>query len=57
MRKSGALLEPFWDLKISKYTHVPSEYITSCTLLSLRSISLVDRTSLCFIGLRNVMDK
>ena len=33
MRKFRALLEPFWDLKISKYveylTRVSSEYITS----------------------------
>ena len=33
MRKCRALLEPFWDLKISKYveylTHVSSEYIRS----------------------------
>ena len=33
MKKSRASLEPFWDLKISKYveylTRVSSEYITS----------------------------
>ena len=41
MRKTRASLEPFWDLKISKYveylTRVSSEYITSRALLSLRS--------------------
>ena len=40
-RKLRASLEPFWDLKISKYveylTRVSSEYITSRALLSLRS--------------------
>ena len=41
MKKSRASLEPFWDLKASKYveylTRVSSEYITSWALLSLRS--------------------
>ena len=41
MRKFRASLEPFWDLKISKYveylTRVSSEYITGSALLSLRS--------------------
>ena len=41
MRKFRASLEPFWDLKISKYveylTRVSSEYNASRALLSLRS--------------------
>ena len=44
MKISRASLEPFWDLKISKYveyhTHVSSEYITSRALLSLNKASL-----------------
>jgi hypothetical protein len=39
MRKFRALMEPFWDLKISKYsnTRVSSEYFTSSVLPSLTS--------------------
>jgi hypothetical protein len=43
MRKFRALMEPFWDLKIGKYveylTYISSEYIISCVLLSLTSMT------------------
>jgi hypothetical protein len=45
-------MEPFWDLKISKYVeylkYVSSEYLISCLLPSLTSIWLVE-----VFGLRN----
>ena len=44
MRKFKASMVPFWDLKISKHvTHVSSEYLISCMLLSL--ISMAGQTS------------
>ena len=54
MRKSRASLEPFWDLKISKYieylTRVSSEYILSWALLSLRStVGWTSRVSLDYV--------
>ena len=54
MRKFRASLEPFWDLKISKYveylTRVYSEYITSWALLSLRStVGWTSRVFLAYV--------
>ena len=54
MRKFRASLEPFWDLKISKYveylTCVSSKYITSWALLSLRStIGWTSRIFLAYV--------
>ena len=54
MRKFRASLEPFWDLKISKYveylTRVSSEYITSRALLSLRStVGWTSRVFLAYV--------
>ena len=54
MRKFRASLEPFWDLKISKYveylTRVSSEYITSWALLSLRStVGWTSRVFLAYV--------
>ena len=54
MRKFRASLEPFWDLKISKYveylTRVSSEYITSWALLSVRStVGWTSRVFLAYV--------
>ena len=54
MKTSRASLEPFWDLKISKYveylTRVSSEYITSWALFSLRStVGWTSRVFLAYV--------
>jgi hypothetical protein len=45
MRKFRDSMEPFWDLKISKYVEylarISSEYFTSCVLPSLTSTAYV----------------
>ena len=53
-RKFRASLEPFWDLKISKYVEylmrVSSEYIISWALLSLRStVGWTSRVFLAYV--------
>ena len=52
-----ASLEPFWDLKISKYveylTRVSSEYKLSATF----SEKYCWLNFTCFLGLRNAVDK
>ena len=56
--KLRASLEPFWDLKISKYVEylmrVSSEYITSWVLLFSVKHCWLNFT--CFLGLRNAVD-
>jgi hypothetical protein len=56
MPEVRALMEPFWDLKISKYveylTLVSSEYLVSCVLPSLTSTaSQTSRVSLAYVML------
>ena len=57
MKKSRASLEPFWDLKISKYlTRVSSEY-HDYKLSATFSEKYCWLNFTCFLGLRNAMDK
>ena len=60
MRKFRASLEPFWDLKISKYveylTRVSSEY-WHYKLSATFSEKYCWLNFTCFLGLRNAVDK
>ena len=54
VRKVRASMEPFWDLKVSKYveylTCVSSEYLISCVLLSLtRMAGQTSRVPLAYV--------
>ena len=60
MRKFRASLEPFWDLKISKYV----EYLTRVYIQRIHyklSATFSEKycwlNFTCFLGLRNAVDK
>ena len=58
MRKFRASLEPFWDLKISKYV----EYLTRVSRIHYKPSTTFSEkycwlNFTCFLGLHNAVDK